>query len=338
MKFQTKELKKVVSNLSLLLDDNTTTDLAAYIYFKGDKIITTDGSNVLYFNFAKDFDFDFLVPAKEFTAFLNKVKKEEIEVIQNDNLIFKAGRIKLELNNIASQESLLSRIEVSPEFADLNFSALPEDFDYGIRFVSDTVSKDLSNIISQIYIDNDCAVSTDRYRLSKYNFEKPIDNLLLLDQKAVNFISKFGDIFYSISDNKLLLNSGDYTYITFSSDNQFLPYEKVIENLDNAEGTELQFTQEIINDIEITDIFKYDTEMDKKVTLNFKDGKLVLSAESTKGRIEVDVDFECDKEFSIDVNTNFLISVLKKCTDVTVFETSMLFKADNFLQIVGLKV
>ena len=236
-----------------------------------------------------DLDIDGEVKATELFNTLNKFSKDEVSVVQKDNLlILKCGRAKAELS--------LKECDYSSVLKDLSdgltWIDAPADFitAFGCRIPKNT-SK-----CSGVYVDGEYLYSTNVLHLARYHFTDAKLPPFWLPEKSIDILTKLKNITkISVTDTNLHVKTDDAIYsflVLISTNYPIAPISRLLS--EDYKDTDIKGTlpQELFNAIDRATQFGIRLEADIVTRLTFSEDNIEVYSERSTGKYSETVDWE----------------------------------------------
>lgn len=274
------------------------------------------------------------VKAQSLYSFLNKVNKEEITVLWEENeLRIKAGRARAGLVFEKEIKLPLEEIEEITTWQDL-----PKGFVEALEFCLPTCSKDMSRIIlTCIYIDKRNVISSDSFQISKYKLAKkfPTKPILLPASAAVDLI-KYDIKQIAVGDSWLHFRTEDGTI--FSSRTFQEEYPEV-DHFFDVEGVEITFPKTALQILERAQVFAKSEFKEKNrevVRVQLFDGKMEFAADNETGwfKESCKTDYSGEK-ISFHLRVDFLITLLKQASSCLYGDNKIKFTGEGWEHVVA---
>jgi len=325
---KTEELRKIVETLKPAFKLNDISEFGKYIVFANDMVFVYNGTMAIVMDYKTEQEF--VVPADEFSKFVNRVKSKEIDITINETIDIKAGHAKASfaLNNemLASAKKL--PINIPEQFIDL-----PKDFVKGLKLCQYSVGKDKSyEDLTHINVDGNVMASTDNFRVSEYTMASQMDDMMIPND-SIKYIISFDVTKYALTKGTCYFKNEDVIFITRNSNLLFPDY---VDYLD-ADGEEVEFPEDMIDMVDTASVtVEGIVDIDKNIKIDIADHKIVVSSENEVGRISVDGEIKDDGELALTINPMFLTHILKMSKKVIVWENRGLLEIENFRHVVAL--
>lgn len=330
MKIKTEELNKIFEKIKIGLAQKDIVEQAKNITFDGKYAFTYSGNIGVFFPFKTDFVCS--VPAQEFMKIISDISDENIDIEFSEN------SLKLFGKNIKAELKVLTNIKDSTLVINqrIRFYKLSKDFLEGLEFCSFAVSKDVSSKFNGIYVTGNDIFGSDDLRISHFEMKSEIKTPFLLPLNSVLSLKGFELEKYGMKDGWIYFK--DSEEVLFCSRLLELDYDNPLEYFE-FEGEKIIFPEDTKSLVEKASILaEGDFDIDKKVVLKIKDGKLVCKGENDIGWIKTSVKMESKKDMQFIINPIFFLQILDKTNSAKVGEDRILFETENFKHLVSLYV
>jgi DNA polymerase III sliding clamp (beta) subunit (PCNA family) len=277
----------------------------------------------------------FTVPGEEFFQVIFGISEEDLDFTIKDNqLDLKSGGTKAGIkifDEIKVQDIIDSAFEYK------KWAKLPEGFIDAISLCLFSASKDATRgMLNSIFIDKDCVVSSDDFRISKYKLPSSIKTTFLLPIISASELIHLSMDKISLNDSWALFEAQE-TATVFSSRVFNNDYPEVDKFFD-VKGTNIEFPSTMKEIIDSVSYFaEGDIDLDKKVKISVDKDKIVCRGEKEKGWIEKTMPFKFKgKPFEFQTNPIFFSQMISKSLTVTIGKEAILFEMDNFKHVMSL--
>ncbi len=274
------------------------------------------------------------VKASEFYALIDKMQGEEIELNQEaGQFIIKAGKTKAVVN--IEEARSIPMIDTN-KFT--GWIKLPSDFTEAVSFSLFSAGKDMTKpIFTNLNIKGDVIISSDRFRITRYQMEGKIKKAILLPAEAAKFLVQYNPESYIIEDGWLHFTNKDNIYFSCRTKTGDYP---AVDSFFDIEGEEIILPDILKDTIERVKILaQTEFEQDLKIRMEFKRGVIFCKGEGSLGYIEESVKTKyMGSPITIFINPIFLQDILKKLKTVIIGERALLFKGDKFEHAISLVI
>ncbi|MCL4137687.1 UNVERIFIED_CONTAM: hypothetical protein GTU68_051544 [Idotea baltica] len=310
----------ILGNVYLELFDNKLTmvgsDLETEITTRVDNVSGSDGKTTV--SARKLFDICRSLPAESNLSLV---------VEEDSKMVVKAGKSRFTLQTLSADdfprleetnwkhELSLSQKQLSQLLTRTSFSMAQQD----VRYF-------LNGLLIEIHSDQILSVATDGHRLAKTQLElsNPTIDLVqsIVPRKAVLEISKFLDsgsddlVSFKLNASHILIQSGNFLFISKLIDGRFPDYEKVIPaNLDKHVLIDRANLIDILSRAAILSNEKF-----RGVSLAVSQNTLKVAShnpDQEHATDEMEVEYSGD-DIEIGFNVNYLMEALKACDSKTI--------------------
>lgn len=246
------------------------------------------------------------IDAKLMTDIAKKAGNSEISInLEAGKLIVKSGRSRFSLETLPADDFPRLRnkqydaefeMDVASLFAPVKFAMSTEETRYFLNGVFFHNAK-----------GNATAVATDGHRMARYiGPEAPAFPAVIVPTKTVMNVPE-GVITVSVSDRDIMFSTKDFEMTSKVIDGTFPDYERVIPQ--NNENVIIVDRDEILRASDR--VVSISNEKGRGVKLSFGSGCVGLSAHSTVGDAQDEVEAEYDgEEIEIGINSQYLKDML----------------------------
>jgi len=274
--------------------------------------------------------FEGAVPAKEFLAFISKVKSEQITLKLDKN----------ELLLVGSKAKAGLRLEgISLTLGDIDtpnkWIELPAEFNNAISFcLFSACTDDSKPILQNIHVKGGYVESCDNYRITRYDMgrtaSKSFQDELLIPAKAAKDIVSQKPIELGITDGWLhFRNDNGVTFSCRIVDAEYPDFAQFLE----CTGEEFEFPTTLSEVLGRADVMSDG----KKVTVILENDLMTISTENQSGWFEESIEIKYKgKDCEFEILPLFLKSIVKHKGKVVLSEQVLMFDNDNFKHIVKL--
>jgi len=277
------------------------------------------------------------IKAQALYEFLNKVKKEEIELEWEDNqVIIHAGR---------SKAGLLFESEVKlPLDSEIGnaekWGKLPEGIIEGLKLCYPCCSRDMSRpVLTCVHVNKDIIEASDSYQIIQYKLGKKIPGKgFLIPATSVKELIKYDIAEMSLGESWVHFRTKDMTVI-FSArviGDTFPDVSKYLQ----VEGTEFNFPDILKEALEKASVFTKKSLSAGDipvVTIVVKEGLLKLSAKNEFGWFEEKMKIKNkDVNFSFSISIELLISLFEKLQTNVISSDKIGFTGKEWLHVISI--
>ena len=277
------------------------------------------------------------IEADKFYALLNKIKKDEIEIILNGNEIqLSSGRAKAGMT-LQAEITLPLDQELSKKG---KWFDLPEKFNKLLKFAMSSASRNNAQpLLKCVFVDKNGYInSSDNYRITSCNLgvELPVKSFLI-PASTVSAVVKLNPIFIAEGNGWIHFKTEEGTIIScriYEED-----YPDVIKHLTIKKGIKIEFPKSIDEVLERAGVFaKRDSFLDENVTISLTYDKIKLSAKAESGWFEETLNMRYAGEgVSFDITPYLLKDILKETLVCTLGEGKLVFEGSDWKYLSALR-
>ena len=301
-----EELKQKLNILSKSYSQKAPMPHFQFVKFDNDTLTMANQQTITTTKFTSNLQA--LIPFKQLSDICNKLTAEEIEIVIVENqAVIKCGKSKYSLN--------LGDFESYPNYNILNdidgLIINCNEFKKCVSKINFATSKDEKRpILTGINFNNINAVSTDAYKLAKYDVSFGL-NCTIASNDIINLISILNEENMIIRNNKNIASFefGDTIYQTRLLDGNYPDTSRLIAN-----QFEIECKINRINLIEAIDRANiFSNEDSNVIKLKIEENELIITSASNQvgNSFEV-IDCESNKEIKLACNSNYLLETLNK--------------------------
>lgn len=332
MKISKTELQNALEKVKPGLASKEVIEQSTSFTFVKDRVVTYN-DEISISHPVKGLDVTGAVKAQLLYSFLNKIKREEIEVEWEENqVVIKAGKSKAGL--VFEQEVKLPIEEVG-EIG--KWKKLPEGLLDALKFCYHCCSKDMSRpVLTCVYVSGDSVLASDSFQIVKYNLSKKVPvKGFLIPASAVRELVKY-DI------KEIAEGHGWYHFKTedgtvFSSrvfDGEFPAIDKILE----FDGVEIPFPKTAASALDRAKIFAKNELSNSIEMVEVEVGKeeIKFSARDASGWYEevVKTKYEGEK-INFVAGAVFLINLLEQSPVCIYGDRRIKFTGENWVHVVA---
>ncbi|MFP4018665.1 MAG: hypothetical protein ACLFUH_05400 [Bacteroidales bacterium] len=277
---KTQELIHALSVVKPGLGDKEVIDQTTAFIFADDRVVAYN-DEIFISHPITSTGIEGAVKAEELYEFLNKVKKDEIEMsVEEDQLFLKAGRSKVWMK-------LQTEVSI-PDPINEQWIDLPKGFMNILKFVSIACSKNAATpALTCIHLREDgVAEATDRYRICQQEID--FEQELLLPIDIIQTVAQIEPTMISIKDDWIYFTNEEDTIITcrkFTA--EFPDIDEIIEKVSEKEFVEIKFPKTFNEIIERAIIFsKKDYVYDEHLEVHLEKNLITIKSESDYAKFE----------------------------------------------------
>ena len=278
------------------------------------------------------------VKAQALYEFLNKVKKEEIDLEWEDNqVVIKAGRAKAGL--IFESEV---KLPIDEEITDIGeWNKLPKGFLAALKLCYPCCSRDMAKpVLTCVHINGKVIEASDSYQIIQYKLGGPVPGKkFLIPANSVKELVKYAVTEITVGESWAHFRTEDETVI-FSVRIVGGDFPPVAQYLEMDDGVEFSFPEDIREVLARANVFVNRNLADAgSVPVAFvetKGGRLKLSAKNDSGWFEETMRVtNKDANFTFSIGIEFLTKLFEKLQTCIIGSRKILFKGENWEHVVA---
>ena len=333
MKISKRELQEALERVKPGLASRELIEQSTSFAFMGDRVVTYN-DEISISHPVKNLDVTGAVKAQALYAFLNKIKREEIDVEWEENqVIIKAGKSKAGL--VFEQEVKLPVEEIGEI---KGWKKLPAETLEALKFCYPCCSRDMSRpILTCVHVSGKNVQASDSFQIVQYKLQgKAPIKPFLLPASAVKELVKYDVKEISEGQGWLHFKTEDGTI--FSSrvfDGEFPEVEGFLD----FDGVEIAFPKTTVPALERAQIFsKNEVSMDNMATavVEVSDGQIKFSAQDESGWFEETIKAKYKgKTIKFITGVEFLIDLLGRAPSCVYGDNKIKFTGENWQHVVA---
>ena len=335
MKINKNDLQVALERVRPGLATRELIDQATSFAFFGDRVVTYN-DEISISHPVKKLNLEGAVKAQALYDFLGRVKKDEIDLEQEQNqIIIKAGRCRAGL--IFEQEVRLPLDEELSKINSIKWKELPDDFLEALKFCHPCCSADMSRPeLTCLYIQGNQVEASDSYRIVRYNLKSfmPVDSFLI-PATAVRNLIKYDVKEIAKGQSWVHFRTADGTI--FSSRIYLGEYVNTAPYLE-IEGFEFIFPKEIMEVLERAHVFSK-TEIKNVISeavIEIGKNRIKVSSKNESGWFEEAVRNIYDGEpIKFTVGVDFLRDLFSKVRNCLISQNKICFQGTNWVHVVA---
>lgn len=339
MEINRKELLEVLKSVKVGIVKKSNLEQASHFVFTGKEVASYNDQVCITHPFKTDFKCT--LPAEEFEKILQKIKEDIFTAtLKDDRLFIKSKQTKASL--VASIDN-----EIYECISDLKLSKvkkklqpIPKGFIDGLNMCMFSVSADMTQThLTCLNVSNNRIVSSDDFRISMYKLPEPINEQFLIPGTSVFELVEFPVTKYYLTKTWAYFATDDNCfYCARLVDAQYKDIAYLFDEFEEMKTRPFSFpedTQKLVDNVSI--LAEGEFEMDKRIIISAKDGKVSFKGKNVKGWIEQKLKIDYDGEpFKILINPIFLSQILHKTAKTKISHDRVLFTTKNFSHLVSL--
>jgi len=342
MRINREQLVNVLEKVAPALGSNVLVPEFQYFQIDGDRIQATDGTMIIDATLLENTGLKCAVMGRSFLDLLKGLDKEEIE------LIHKESKVKVKTDKIEGTFAVLDEVKMENiSFPSVRYEEVPleisSDLIKGIRFCRWGVSKDeASGALRGVKIKDNLVLSTDRYRITKYELSNHLPFDCSLPSKFIDVLLRNED---EVSEMKYIL--GEKFVVRFQDGTIIVTavligeYPDVLQYFPTTPSEEVKFMggQELAIERHISFLRNVDY-LDKNIQVSIQGNKCILTSKDRElgelvEELEVSIERDC-VDIKFDVNPIFLRDIIDLCSGFKYYsvEGLVLFEAGKLKYLV----
>ncbi len=335
MKISKSELLNALEKVRPGLSNRDLIEQATSFTFLGDRVVTYN-DEISISHPVKGLDVTGAIKAQALYAFLNKIKKDEIDIEWQENqVLIKAGKSKAGL--VFEQEV---RLPIEEEIGQMGkWRKLPDNFIEALKFCYPCCSKDMSRpVLTCVSVSKDKIEASDSYQIVQHTLdgEMPGKDFLIPATAAKELVRyKVNEI--TKGESWIHFRTEDGTVFSCRVlNNEFPDTSKHLQ----VDGVAFGFPKNIDQVLERADIFskKESSAGDlAMVIVEIKDGRVRISADNEYGWFEEESRVKYDGDpVKFAVGIEFMISLVGKLQNCIIGDDKIGFRGENWQHIVAM--
>ena len=328
------ELQEALEKVKPGLAQKELIEQATSFSFLGDRVVTYN-DEISISHPVKGLDVKGAIKAQALYEFLNKIKKDEIDIEWQDNqVIIKAGKSKAGL--IFESEV---KLPIDEEIGEIGkWKKLPENFIEALKFCYPCCSRDMSRpVLTCVNVGKDKIEASDSFQIVFHDLDKkmPVKGFLL-PATAVKELVRYKVKEIAEGESWVHFRTEDGT--VFSSrivHNDFPDISKHME----VDGVEFEFPKNTNEMLERANVFskkEVNTGDIPVVSVEVKEGRVKISAKNEFGWFEEDARVKYDGDpVAFSVGIEFLVSLFNKMQNCVIGEEKIGFSGKGWKHVVS---
>ena len=334
MKINKAELQVALEKVKPGLAQKDLIEQATSFAFIGDRVVTYNDEISISHPVKGLGDMKGAIKAQALYEFLNKVKKDEIELEQEENqVIIKAGRSKAGL--IFESEVKLPVEEIG-EIG--KWRKLPEGVVDALKLCYPCCTRDMSRpVLTCVHVKPDIVEATDSYQIIRYNLKGKIPrDGFLIPATSVKELVKYDIKEIALGESWVHFRTEDET--VFSARVVGGDFPDISKHL-KLEGAEFSFPDAMKEALDRAIIFaKKSTSTGDipTVTIDVKDGQMKLFATNEYGWFEERMKTQHkDANFKFTIGIEFMISLFERLKACKIDKEKIGFGGENWTHVIA---
>ena len=276
-----------------------------------------------------------VIQAEELYQLLSKIKKDEIEIVIQDNeIILQVGRSKAGLS--LKQEIKLPLEEIGEQ---KKWKPLPDDFLHFMGFAMTSCGKDMSRpVLTCVHVTKEGFIeSSDGFRISQCELgEKMPFGPLLIPVSSVRELVK-------LKPTKIAEGEG---WVHFQTEEGSIMSCRIFEDkfpdvspFLAMEGIEINFPKTTEDVLDRARVFsKRDHFLDEEIQLTLADKRIKIKSKSESGWFEEEINFSYeDDPITFSISPHLLKDILKETSSCILGEDKLKFEGAGWIYVTILR-
>lgn len=281
-------------------------------------------------------DFKCSVNSDEIYQVVSKLTSEEgeLQFVKNQLLLTtKDTKLGVSANIDEAALELLQTINIDGIDS---WALCPKDLTKGLSLCNFSASRDMTQrYLSTICIKNNHVISSDDLRISMYTMESSIGTQILLPILSSTELESFKPTEFAFKNRRVYFKTeegGIFSTLTIPEE-----YPDVTAFFE-GKGEIINLPKQLVETLSAVTILAEGLfDIDKKIELVFKKGKLICKSSKETGWIETELPLEYKGgEVSVLINPIFLKQILEKTTEMIMLEGKAIFISGNFSHVMAL--
>ncbi len=336
MKINKTDLQKALEKVKPALAQKDLIEQSTSFAFLGDRVVTYN-DEISISHPVKDLDIKGAIKAQALYDFLNKIKKDEIDIdidMEESQIVIKAGKSKAGI--VMEQEVKLpieEEIEQNKEWKDL-----PGNFVDALKFCHPCCSQDMSRpALTCVNIFDKSIQASDSYQIVSYELDNTIPtSAFLIPASSVRNLVKYNIKQVAEGEGWAHFKTEDGTI--FSSRVLTSEFPDITAHLEISDGNSISFPEDINEILERAEVFaKKENSGDMPLaTVEIKDKRIHISAKNEYGWFEEKsrTEYEGDAVKFL-VGIEFLVSMFRKMQQCIIDENKIGFNGKDWRYVVA---
>ena len=335
MKINKSELQNALEKVKPGLAQKELIEQATSFTFLGDRVVTYN-DEISISHPVEGLNVTGAIKAQALYDFLNKVKKDEIDIEWQENqVIIKAGRTKAGL--VFEQEVKLPLEEEIGEIGE--WQELPENTLDALKLCHPCTSKDMSRpVLTCVHVGGNVIEASDSYQIIRYEMKEEIPASFLIPANSVKELVKYDVKEMAKGDSWIHFKTEDGTI--FSARIIGGEFPDTSSYLD-IEGAEFRFPETTKDALDRANVFAKDDNSagDIPVITVAVDGKKMdLSTKNSYGWFEEKLKTDYEGEpFQFVVGIEFMIALFEKLKNCIIGEDRIGFSGENWKHVIAMQ-
>ncbi len=336
MKISKSALQNALERVKPGLANREMIEQATSFAFIGGRVVTYN-DEISISHPVEGLDVTGAVKAQALYDFLNKIKKDEINIKWEENqVIIKAGKSKAGL--IFESEIKLPLDEEIGEIG--TWQEVPGDFIDGLKFCYPCASKDMSRpILTCVNVQGSKIQASDSYQIISYVMDSAIiSEKFLIPATAVKELVKYDITELSTGDSWVHFRTADGTVFSTRTINNDFP--EVSKHMEIREGVDFTFPEDTNDILQRAQVFskKENSPGDiPTVTVEIGEQKLLIKTQNESGWFEESGETEYEgNTVKFTVGIDFMLALFSKLQTCVIGKDKIGFSGENWDHVVAI--
>jgi len=336
MKVNKAELQKALEKVKPGLAQKELIEQATSFTFLGDRVVTYN-DEISISHPVEGLNVTGAIKAQALYDFLNKVKKDEIDIEWQENqVIIKAGRAKAGL--VFEQEVKLPLKEEIGEIGE--WQEIPEDTLDALKLCYPCASKDMSTpVLTCVSVSDNIVEAADTFQIIRYEMGKEIPRGFLIPANSVKELVKYDIKEMAKGDSWAHFRTDDGTM--FSARIIGGEFPDTSSYLDIEEGVEFQFPEAMKGALDRANVFAKDDNNIGEIpviTIVVDGKKMDLSTKNNYGWFEEKLKTDYEGEpFQFAVGIEFMITLFERLRNCVIGGDKISFSGENWKHVIAMQ-
>jgi len=334
LKINKAELQEALEKVKPGLANKERIEQSTSFAFMGDRVVTYN-DEISISHPVKGLDVKGAIKAQALYEFLNKVKKDEIDIEWEENqVIIKAGRSKA---GIVFEQEIKLPIEEVGEIG--KWKKLPMKFLDALKFCHPCCSRDMSRpVLTCVSVGKESVEASDSFQIVSYELDKKMPGgEFLIPATSVRELVKYEITEVAEGESWIHFRTEEGTI--FSSrvlSNKFPDTSKHLE----IDGIEFRFPKNVDQILERARVFseKEISAGDIPIaTINIKNGRVKISSENEHGWFEEEARVKYEgRPVIFSVGIDFLINLFSRLQTCIIGRDKIGFSGENWKHVIAM--
>jgi len=334
MKINKTELQTALEKVKPGLAQKEVIEQATSFSFLGDRVVTYN-DEISISHPVKGLNVKGAIKAQALYEFLNKIKKDEIDIEWEENqVIIKAGRSTAGL--VFEQEV---KLPINEEIGKVKeWKKLPENFIEALKFCYPCCSQDMSRpALTCVNITKESIQASDSYQIVQHKLDEEMPEECLIPASAVKELIKYAVKEVTKGESWIHFRTEDRTVFSSRVLNESFP--NISKHL-TTEGEEFDFPRNINQILERANVFsKKEAAGGDIPTINItiKEGRVEIFAKNEYGWFQEEMRTKYEgKPVKFSIGIGFLIGLFDKLRNCVIGTDRIGFSGEKWQHIIAM--